>query len=48
MKPLAERLASSRQEDLYEERAAIMEFDGHMTRAEAEVKARTDIGMVKP
>ena len=29
--------------DTYEERAAIMEIDGHMTREEAEMRARREV-----
>ena len=42
MKSLAERVAAARQEDLYEERAAILEYDAGLTRADAEVVARIE------
>lgn len=34
-------------QELFEERAAIMEFDGKMSRLEAELKAAEDVGLVK-
>lgn len=34
-------------QELFEERAAIMEFDGGMSRLEAEFKAAEDVGLVK-
>jgi hypothetical protein len=42
MKSLMERVTAARQEDLYEERAGILEFDAGMTRVEAEIRARVE------
>lgn len=46
MRSLAERVAASRQGDLYEERAAILEYDAGLPRADAEVAARVEYPQV--
>jgi hypothetical protein len=41
--PAVSILHSAAQQERYEERAAIMEFDGGLTRAEAERRAREEV-----
>jgi hypothetical protein len=41
-RPLAERLEAARAEDLYEERAGILEFMAGFNRVDAEIRARLE------
>ena len=42
MKNLANRISAARREDLYEERAGILEFDAGFSRVDAEIRARIE------